>query len=145
MSKDYCPAEILHGDIDSLNISKSDLAYSVCAFLNEVKHKDGAEFAGKGLYNLVVMLQFYLEKHGFMWKLIEDEDFSTVKFTLDNLMKSRCADRVSVTNSVKPIGYSEEDKMWESNVLGEDSLAKLRDTVMFLIELTCALHCGQEH
>ncbi len=145
LTKDYCPTEILYGDIDSLNVSKADLAYSVCAFLNEVKRKDGAEFGGKGLYQLVLMLQFYLEKRGLMWKLIEDDEFSTVKFTLDNLMKAHCADRTSVTNSVKSIGFSEEDKMWQSNVLGEDEPAKLRDTVMFLIGLTCALRGGQEH
>ncbi len=135
----------MSGDVDSLNISKKDLAYSLCAFLNEVKHKDGTEFPGKGLYNLLILIQFYLEKRGYMWRLVDDPEFSNVKFTLDNLMKARCADRVSVKSSATCIGFEQEDKMWESNVLGEDNPAKLRDTVMFLIGLTCALCGGQEH
>ncbi len=125
LAQNYCQAEILHGDVDSLNISKGDLCYALCAFLNEVKRKDGSEFPGKGLYNLLIMIQFYLEKCGFLWKLVEDPEFSRVKFTFDNLMKARCADRVFVANPVSAIGFSEEDKMWASNVLGKDEPAKL--------------------
>ncbi len=145
LAKNCFQPEILHGDIDSLNISKGDLYYCLCAFLNEVKRKDGSEFPGKGLYNLLIMIQFNLEKRGFLWKLVDDPEFSRVKFTLDNLMKVRCSDRVSVSSPVNAIGFSEEDKMWASNVLGKDEPAKLQDTVMFLIGLTCALRGGQEH
>ncbi len=92
LARNFCQKEILEGDVDSLNISKSCLFYSLCAFLNKVKRKDGTEFPGKGLYNLIIMIQFYLEKRGFMWHLVDDPEFKNVKFTLDNLMKARCAD-----------------------------------------------------
>ncbi len=47
--------------------------------------------------------------------------------------------------SVSPISMSEEDSMWQKGVLGEDTPEKLRNTVMYLVGLTCALHGGQEH
>ncbi len=40
---------------------------------------------------------------------------------------------------------SEEDKMCKDGILGEDSPEKLRNTVMYLLGLSCALCGGQEH
>ncbi len=79
--------DVSDGDIDGLNLSKTSLASCLCKFLNEIKRKDRSEFAGKGLYNIVILLQFHLEQWGFMWKLVEDPEFKTVRFTVDNLMK----------------------------------------------------------
>ena len=38
-----------------------------------------------------------------------------------------------------------ESKMWETNVLGEDTPDKLRDTVLYLLGVNCALRAGDEH
>ena len=137
--------EIVFSDLTAKTLLADNLAYSISAFLNEVKRHDGAEFGAKGLYNLVIMLQFYLEKKGLKWKLCEDDPFLRVRYTLDNLMKMRCADRVSITKSSVPLTYSDEEKMWANGSLGEDEPTKLRNTVMFLLGLSCALRGGQEH
>ncbi len=79
------------------------------------------------------------------WKLCEDDPFLHVRYTLDNLMKKRCADRVSVTKSTVPLTYSDEEKMWANGSLGEGEPTKLRNTVMFLLGLSCALRGGQGH
>ena len=102
--------EIVFSDLTAKTLRPDNLAYSLSAFLNEVKRQDGAEFGAKGLYNLVIMLQFFLEKKGLKWKLCEDDPFLHVRYTLDNLMKKRCADRVSVTKSSVPLTYSDEEK-----------------------------------
>ncbi len=136
--------DVREGDIDGLNLSKSCLASCLCKFLNEIKRKDGNEFAGKGLYNIVILIQFHLERHGFMWKLVEDPEFKTVRFTVDNLMKQRCADWVSMCTSATVISMSDEDKMWRDGVLGKDEPVKLRNTVMYLLGVACALRGGQE-
>ncbi len=136
---------LMQGDIDGLNLNKACLAHSLCAFLSEIRRKDGQEFGGKGLYNLVILLQFHLEKRGFMWRLVEDPEFKKVRFTVDNLMKECCADRCSVSSSSSAISLSDEDKMWRLGVLGDDTPEKLRNTVMFLLGVCCALRRGQEH
>ncbi len=98
-------------------------------FLNEIRRKDGKDFPGKTLYEILMCIQFFLEKRGLFWKLLDDPEFVRVKFTLDNIMKKRtqalCAPEV---RSSTPISYSDEDKMWESGVLGESSLDQLRNS-----------------
>ena len=41
------------------------------------------------MYDIVICMQFWLESNGLSWKLISDEAFADVKYTLDNIMKSR--------------------------------------------------------
>ena len=38
-----------------------------------------------------------------------------------------------------------ENKLWETNVLGEDTLDKLRSTVLYLLGVNCTLRAGDEH
>ncbi len=110
-----------------------------------MKRSDSFEFGGKGLYSLVMMLQFFLEKQGLSWKLIDDPEFVWVRYTLDNLMKRRAADRVSVTKSACPISFADEEKMWLNGSLGEDTPEKLQNTVMYLLGLSCALRGGDRN
>ncbi len=136
---------VTEADICGLNLNKDCLAQALCTFLNEIWRKDGNEFAGKGLYNIAILLQFHLECRGFMWHLVEDTEFKKVRFTVDNLMKERASDRLSVSCSSLAISMSDEDKMWREGVLGEDMPEKLRNTVMYLLGVCCALRGGQEH
>ncbi len=80
-----------------------------------------------------------------MFKLVDGEEFHNVKFTLDNLMKKRTFDRVGVLQKANVISETDEEAMWEGGTLGEDSPDKLRDTVMYLLGISCALRGGQEH
>ncbi len=143
MTHSVLDINVMQGDICGLNLNKASLAYSLCAFLNEIRRKDGQEFAGKGLYNIVILLQFHLEKRGFMWHLVEDPEFKRVRFTVDNLMKERCADQSSVSCSSSAISMSDEDKMWRAGVLGDDSPEKLRNTVMYLLGVCYTLRGGR--
>ncbi len=136
---------VTKADICGLNLNKECLAQTLCAFLNKIWRKDGNEFVGKGLYNIVILLQFHLEHRGFMWCLVEDTEFKKVHFTVNNLMKERTSDRLSVSCSSSAISMSDEDKMWHEGVLGEDTPEKLRNTVMYLLGVCCALQGGQEH
>ena len=68
-------------------ITKESLKYALCCFITEVKKLDGNKFPPCTLYDLVICIQFYLETEGFSWRLISDEVFKEVKFTLDNTMK----------------------------------------------------------
>ena len=59
--------------------------------VTEIRKLDGSEFPGKTLYEIVLCIQFYLETHGFAWKIVDDEIFHVVKYTLDNVMKDKCS------------------------------------------------------
>ena len=40
------------------------------------------------MYDIVICLQFWLETEGLNWKLLNDEDFQQVRFTLDNVIRN---------------------------------------------------------
>ncbi len=110
----------------------------------EVKKRDGTDFPGQTLYQIVVCLQFYLETQGHKWKLIDDPVFIRFKNTLDNIMKERSKAGLGRTVSVTPISISDEEKMWVDGVLGEDDPETLRDTLVFLLGMIFALRGGHE-
>ncbi len=136
----------IHGcNIDAIGVNKAQLSFSLCAFLNEIKCVDGQEYSAKSLYSIIIMIQFFFEKKGLMLKLIDGLEFQNVKFTLDNLMKSCTFDRVGVLQRANVISETDEESMWTGGTLGEDTPDKLRDTVMYLLGISCALRGGQEH
>ncbi len=57
-----CPGEILWTSLVDPDLNKAHLCYSLCAFVNEIRRRDGQEFLGRTLYDLVLCIQFYLEK-----------------------------------------------------------------------------------
>lgn len=127
-------------------ITKANLVYAATRFLAEVKKMDGSDFPPKTLYEILVTLQFHLETLGFSWKLLDDEAFKDLRFTLDNLMKVRC--RSGLGNNVKQaqvITFQEEDLMWSKGILGVDTPQKLLDTLVYMLGLSCALRAGKEH
>lgn len=136
-------------ELDLVNvqtITKPNLVYALTRFLAEVKKMDGNDFPPKMLYEILIAVQFHLETLGFCWKFLEDEAFKDLKFTLDNLMKVRC--QSGLGNNVRQaqvITFQEEDIMWNTGVLGVDSLQKLLDTLVYLLGLSCALRAGKEH
>ncbi len=140
-----CPSEILWMSLDNPDLNKSHLCYSLCAFVNEIRRKDGADFPGRTLYDLVLCMQFYLEKKGTFWHLIEYDDFKQLKFTVDNLMKSRAAARLGVRSSANAISFDQEEILWAKRILGKENPTLLRNTVMYLIGISFALRGGEEH
>ena len=72
---------------DRATISAHSLTFALCRFITEVKKVDGSEFPGKTLYDIIVCVQFHVECMGFAFKLINDEGFHDLKYTLDNTMK----------------------------------------------------------
>ena len=138
-----CPTEILWCSLEDKSLSKSHLCRTLCSFVNEVQRKDNKEYPGKTLYDLVLCVQFYLEQKGIFWKLIDDQEFVRLKFTLDNLMKKRCAERLGGTMSSDPISFEQEEVLWEKGILGEQTPDQLRNTVLYLLGISFALRGGR--
>ena len=51
----------------------------------------------------------------------------------------------TTTKRADCISEDTEEKLWEENVLGDDTPAKLVDTLVFCFGLNFALRSGQEH
>ncbi len=126
-------------------VTKSHLAKVLTYFVTEIRCKDGGEYEGRTLYDIIICLQFHFERAGIFWKFIDDSEFQNLKWTLDNLMKEHCTGKLGTKTRASPISFEEENKMWLCGALGEDTPDKLRNTVLFLIGMSCALRSGEEH
>ncbi len=141
-----CPLQICWS-----NIEKPDCLYLtnfqnvLCCFVNEVRRKDQKEFPGETLKQIVIMLQLYLEKQGFHYKLIDDPLMSKFRNTLNNIMKKCTADGLGHRDSSLSIDLEDENILWEKNILGNSDTDQLRDTVFFLLGINFALRRGEEH
>ena len=138
---------IIDCDLSDINsISEVSLKFALCRFLTEVKKLDGSDFPPETLYEICLCLQFYLESKGFAWRLITDERFKEVKFTLDNIMKERTANGIGTSvRKAKVLNKIDEDILWSLGLLGTHSPEVLLQTVMFTLGLSCSLHAGKEH
>ena len=98
------------------------------------------------MYDIVICMQFWLESNGLGWKLISDDMFSNVKFTLDNIMKMRYEAGVGQkVRQAQIIGIEEEEILWNLGLLGTSSPEVLLNTLVYMIGLHCALRAGKEH
>ena len=55
---------------DARTISEESLVLALTRFLTEVKKIDGTDFPAKTLYEILISVQFQLEKMAFAWKLL---------------------------------------------------------------------------
>ena len=139
---------IYESDIDRLDrLGKENLEFALCKFIAEVtKVKDGSDYPGCTLYQMCVSIQKHLNQGGLNWKLVEGDEFRDLHVVLDNVMKERAAQSIGlVKRQAEYISFEYEDRLWNENILGEDTPDKLCDTVLFLLGMNLALRAGDEH
>ena len=139
--------EYIYCDLDDkATITKESLMFALCRFITEVKKIDGSDFPGKTLYNIVVCVQFHLETMGFGWKIINEDSFKEVKFTLDNMMKLRTQQGIGTSVcKAEVLTTTDEDLLWSLGYLGTSNPTQLLSTVVFVIGKGFALCTGKEH
>ncbi len=124
-------------------LNKANFAIAMCLFILEVCKKDGTDYPWSSLRQLVLMIQFYLEKYSLCWKLLDDDAFFSLRNTLDNLMKERCAAGLGEKCSSDAIRFEAEEILWSKSILGSSSPDQLRDTVLYLVGLNFTLRGGR--
>ena len=131
-------------DIDQM--TKDELNYTVSRFICEAKKVDGSEYPSETMYSFVICLQLYMDTLGRNYKFLLDDEFSQIRNTLDNIMKSKSKDNIGGgKKQALPITEDEENSLWSSGVLGGDTPQKLLYTIFYLIGLHFALRGGLEH
>ena len=131
---------------DITSITEESLKFALCRFLTEVKKLDGSDFPPKSLYDILMCIQFFLETKGFTWRLISDDEFHEVKFTLDNIMKDRTKQGIGMSvHKAEVLSLTDEDILWSLGLLGTHNPDVLLTTVMFTLDLSCSLRAGKEH
>ena len=139
--------EFIHCDLDNKEtINRESLVFALSCFITEVKKLDGTDFPGKTLYDILICLQFNLESIGFAWKLLNEEGFKDVKYTLDNVMKLRTQQGLGVSvRKAQVLSAMDEDYLWSIGYLGTYNPEVLLNTLVFVIGKGLALWAGKEH
>ena len=143
-----CDRHILEADIESPGtLTKESLEYALCRFICEVcKSRDDGDYPGKTLYQLACALQNHLKKSELAWKIVHGNEFLKFQRVLDQVMQERAMSGVGTTcHQAQVISLETESKMWEDSILGEDTPDKLRDTILYIVGVNCALRAGDEH
>ena len=84
-------------DLDEKNtITWESLNIAMPHFITEVKKVNGQPYPGKTLYDIVICVQFHLETMGFCYKLLNEDGFREIKWSLDNVMELRTSQGVGV-------------------------------------------------
>lgn len=126
--------------------SKSEWHESLCAFITQVKKLDGKDFPCRTLYEIIVCIQMYFETRGMNWKLLDDDEFCQLKFTLDNVMKLHT--QQGVLQPVQQAGIltvEQEEILWSKGLLGTSNPVQLQCTLLYTLSIHLALCAGKEH
>ena len=129
------------------SLTKASLNEALCYFIPEVtKSKGQGMYPGRRLYQLVIGIQKHLNVCKVHWKLIDDIEFDDMRIVLDNVMKERASLQIgTIRKQADVITYKQEAKMWNEEILGEDSPDTLCNTVLYLLGVNLALRAGDEH
>ena len=131
---------------DKSTITHPNLIFALVRFITEVKKVDGSDYPGKTLYDILICVQFHLESLGINWKLLSEEIFADVKYTLDNLMKLRTSEGLGTSvKKAEVLSASDEDYLWSIGLLGTSNPEQLLNTLVVMIGKGFALRAGKEH
>lgn len=127
-------------------MTKDELCFSLTRFVLEAKKQNGDPYPAETLYEIVLAIQMYLSMHGRDMKFLNDVEFTVLKNTLDTRMKELTSQGHRVRRrQAEVITEDEEETLWETGVLGDDTPQKLEDTILYLFGIHFALRAGTEH
>jgi hypothetical protein len=127
-------------------MTKDELCFSLSRFVLEVRKENGEAYPAEMLYEIVISLQLYLAMYGREMKFLNDVEFVCLKNTLDSKMKDLTKQGIRARRrQAEIITEEEEDKLWQTGVLGDKTPKQLGDTVLYMIGLHFALRAGTEH
>ena len=132
---------------DIPKLTKENLEFALCRFVCEVrKSKEDGEYPGRTLYQMISAIQNHLRNNECEWKVLNGDDFRHFNRVLDKVMQEHAAKNIgTVKRQAQVISLQYENSLWQRNILGEDTPDKLRDTVLYILGVNCALRAGDEH
>ena len=83
--------------VELSEMTKDEINYTVSRFIMEICKKNGEIDPGCSLKQIVLCLQFYLNKFGVNWKLLSDPYHMQLRNTLDNTMKDTAKSGIALT------------------------------------------------
>ena len=121
---------------------QSSVDYWLSKFILEIRKKDGSRYPRNTLISLVAGMNSYLAP----LNLFKDEVFHNFRTALDISCKESTEAGAGLNKKqAEVITEAEEEKLWNSGQLGDDTPMKLINTLVYLNGLHFALRSGKEH
>ncbi len=123
-----------------------ELSEYLSMFLLEIRKQSGEEYPHEILYQIVLSIQHFMCMNGHDIKLLEYPGLVKMHNTLDNHMKE--LSRLGVVHDrqqVKLIIIDQENYMWSTGLLGDNTPEKLVNTLPYLIGVHFTLRAVEEH
>ena len=131
---------------DPTTFTPESFSFVMCRFIPEIRKLDGGEFPGKTLYEIVLCVQFHLETLGINWKILDEQSFSSIRYTLDNIMKIRTQQGIgNQSKQADVLTLTDEDIIWHKKIANLDTPQGLLNATFLSLGLGCALRAGKEH
>ena len=129
------------------DIKAEELQHWICAFVLEIRKKDGSEFIPNTLHHICAGIMRYLRTNGMPeLDIFKQAGFSRFRMVLDSEMKRLQASGIgTVQKKAEPITFEEEEILWQKKILGDSTPQSLLDTMLYMNGLYFALHGGKEH
>ena len=123
-----------------------ELDKTLAIFFAEVRKSDGTEYEPDCLRVLLSGLDRYLKDSEAKFSIARDREFLKCRQVLEGKARSlREQGYGKRPNAAKPLTAEDEEKLWNSGVLGEHNPRALISTLWYLLTLHFGLRGCQEH
>ena len=110
-------------DLDEVgSLTPANIVFALSRFICEIRKLDNSEFPPKTIYDIVIMIQFHLEKLGLNYKLLDGKEFISLRQVVDNVMKECSKQGLGrEIKKAKVLDKQSIDQLWKSGVLGNSN------------------------
>ena len=129
------------------DIKVEELQHWICAFVLEIRKKDGSAFIPNSLHHICAGIMRYLRGNGMPEiDIFKQAGFSWFRIVLDSEMKRLQASGIGTAQrKAQPITFEDEEILWRKKILGDSTPQSLLDTMLYMNGLYFALRGGKEH
>jgi len=130
---------------DLMHMDNEALSYWLSKFIVETRKRNGERYPQNSLVSLIAGIQGYLKFNGKNVNIFKDNEFESVRRSLDTSMKLSTSEGLGLKRrQSEQITFEEEEKLWDT-VLGDENPGQLLDSLFYLNGIHFALRSGKEH
>lgn len=130
---------------DVLEWTPEELNQWIPLFVHEIRKRDGGDYRAKTVMEYILILQSaFLYLRGKSYSFLKNDMFLAIRNALDNRM--RALQSVGLGNNpvqAEVVTLEMEEALWIEGHLGEDTAAKLLNTVVYLLGVHLGLRTGE--
>lgn len=122
------------------DLNADEINFWIPKYISDIRKADGSKYPDDSLVSIVSGIQRSLSINGVYFNFFKDPKFRLVNETLDTEIKSAAQNGIAIVKRHSAvIEVDEEEKIWNSEALGDDSPEKLMKALFYLNGLHFAL------